>query len=481
METTNLQNVEEIRIELAPEEYMPEYEKQIKNLAKNLHIKGFRQGKVPTTYIKARFGQELLTELIREKIQKKVDEFFKGSENKYIHPILHVEDNLNFITEGKTYNILYKAHLRPSFEGVELIKLSEFEIPEVILNEATISRILDESLRSGKSEEKDTVPEEGDFAVYLKTTDEEENERLLFLNGILNSIEFPGLREFLTGKKTGETVELPLTDLGGGIFLALKKLSFYLPEDDPRFQLLSDTPVKVVISKIFRFEPISIESEEFLKRWGFKEPVSEEQIKETMFNYYQRNFGQIRRNFYVFFQLINKLIETFPDLIDSSFVKFYAEYLEKEHQEYIQKQGHVNDPALQWLLKRDTSFPYHYERLARYYLYRRLLFVLIAEKYPKYHVSNEEVDNVIKEEVRRSLESRQEGEQAISEDQVDLVTQVLKQQNPNLFEQTRFELMLNQIYQLVINELPHTIEKMPIEELNERYFAVAFQLRAPID
>jgi len=479
METTKHCRVEDIKIELSPEEYLSEYERKIKDLAKSLRVKGFRVGKVPVTYVKARFGQELLTEIVREKMQEKVKTFFQEQENQFLHPILLVESNMDFITEGKTYALHYKGHYLPALDTIDLTALQEIEVPEVILNEATLSRVIEESLRAGKAMLVETVPAEGDFGVLIKTTEEEEQERNIFLRGRLNTIDFPALREALAHKKLNDVVELHFAELGGGLFIALKNLHFYLPPDDPRFEHIATSPVKVIVKEIVRYEKVTLQDEGFLRRWGFSEPVPEEVIQKALLESLQKTYHRNLRNSYLLLQLVERLISQYPSLIDPAFVESYADYLRKDMEHAFRRIKESSES--EWMVQRIASIPDYYIRLARYSLYRRLLFQIIEANHPRYRVTDEDVEEILKDEVRQTLMAkRAEGERTVSEEEVNAVTQALKHYNPDVFEKTHSQLTLDRIYALVTEQLPHKVVKMPIEVFHERYYALAFQLNAPL-
>jgi nitric oxide reductase large subunit len=135
----------------------------------------------------------------------------------------------------------------------------------------------------------------------------------------------------------------------------------------------------------------------------------------------------------------------------------------------------------EWIVQRIASFPDYYIRLARYSLYRRLLFQIIEANHPRYRVTDEDVEEILKDEVRQTLMAkRAEGERTVSEEEVNAVTQALKHYNPDVFEKTHSQLTLDRIYALVTEQLPHKVVKMPIEVFHERYYALAFQLNAPL-
>src|SRR6056297_1077698 len=67
-----------VKIEFEKEDYLPAYEKALKDYRKRVNLPGFRQGHVPMGIVKKRFGRsllademnQLLTQRLREHIEK---------------------------------------------------------------------------------------------------------------------------------------------------------------------------------------------------------------------------------------------------------------------------------------------------------------------------------------------------------------------------------------------------------------------------
>src|SRR6056297_1822544 len=64
-----------VKIEFEKEDYLPAYEKALKDYRKRVNLPGFRQGHVPMGIIKKRFGKSLLAEEINQLLNKTIRDY----------------------------------------------------------------------------------------------------------------------------------------------------------------------------------------------------------------------------------------------------------------------------------------------------------------------------------------------------------------------------------------------------------------------
>lgn len=72
-----LPNVLTLHLEFEPEDYTPDYKKEIVQLAKGINLPGFRKGHVPTGLIEKKYGDDLLRDVIQKKSETSINEYIE--------------------------------------------------------------------------------------------------------------------------------------------------------------------------------------------------------------------------------------------------------------------------------------------------------------------------------------------------------------------------------------------------------------------
>lgn len=133
-----------LSITLQPEDYLGEFDKELKKIASKAHIKGFRPGKTPVTVVKNLYGNEVLGDTVLKLFSQNVDNYLRENNIHFLgEPIAPEEYNFpRFnVRFPETYSFQVEMALVPPFElkteGIEAIsykitlseeeKNSEFE------------------------------------------------------------------------------------------------------------------------------------------------------------------------------------------------------------------------------------------------------------------------------------------------------------------------------------------------------------------
>ena len=144
-----------------------ELELRYEQIKKDVVLKGFRPGKVPTDIIKKQFGKavygEVIDKILKESSAKAIDE-------KKIRPALQPKIDLKSFGEGKDleYTISVTEFPEVKLDSLEKIKFDDYEI-KIDDNEAN-KRIKDIAKNQKNFIEVDDskVANEGDLISFLK-------------------------------------------------------------------------------------------------------------------------------------------------------------------------------------------------------------------------------------------------------------------------------------------------------------------------
>lgn len=66
-----------IKIQLAETDYLPKVEEKVREYSRKMHIKGFREGKVPTGVVKKMYGRTILVEEVNHLLSHSVSDYIK--------------------------------------------------------------------------------------------------------------------------------------------------------------------------------------------------------------------------------------------------------------------------------------------------------------------------------------------------------------------------------------------------------------------
>ena len=236
-----------------------ELEQRYEQIKKDVVLKGFRPGKVPTEIIKKQFGKAVYGEVI-DKILK--ESSTKAINDKKIKPALQPKIDLKTFGEGKDleYTISVTEFPEVKLESLDKIKYDEYEIK---INESETNNRIKEIAKSQKNfieVDPSKVANEGDLISfdYKATVDGnqfEGNEGKNTQLEIGKDLFIKGFDKQLIKSKKGDEIKVEVT----------------LPENFPKKELIGKKGV--FICKInFVKKPKEVEvNDEFAKTLGAKD------------------------------------------------------------------------------------------------------------------------------------------------------------------------------------------------------------------
>ncbi|MHA7872418.1 MAG: trigger factor [Hyphococcus sp.] len=193
---------------------------RLEEIKGQVHLKGFRKGKAPVSFLKKMYGKGMMGEIVQEIVQETAQKAFTDRDLKPAsapHP--HFHSDMEDVIAGKA-DLEYDVHaeILPDFEPMDVatLKLTRpvAEIPEEDIQEA-LQRIADQQT-TYKPRKETQKSKKGDMLTidYLGRIDGEafdggEGEKV---DIVLGSDTFiPGFEKQLTGSKAGEDVEVKVT------------------------------------------------------------------------------------------------------------------------------------------------------------------------------------------------------------------------------------------------------------------------------
>lgn len=321
----------QLSITINKEDYLPSFEKSLKDYSKKANIPGFRKGMVPSGLIKKMYGSSLFTDEILRIVDKEVFTYIETEKLEIFAQPLPVDFNLQQldVNNPANYTFTFEVGMKPEVAVPELsketLKRYKVEVTEDMVNEE-VERL---KSRYGNMSEPETV--EGDDTVLNVTfieTDAAGNEiegGIRKDNSILVKYLKESFRANALGKKKDDTLQLSLDEA-----FEEKEKQWIL--QDLGLDSSTDKHFKLQITKLGLVEPRELNEEFFKQLFPNDEVNTEEDFRNRVRQDLQNQWDSESRN-----QLQHSLYHV---LLNHTQIDFPAEFLKR----WLKTQGKDNQP-----------------------------------------------------------------------------------------------------------------------------------------
>jgi trigger factor len=290
MSTVTRENIgllnDKIVVKIEKSDYLPSFEKSLKEYGKKANIPGFRKGMVPTSLIKKMYGNSVFTDEVLKGVEKKLTDYLSTEQLEIFAQPLPLPENdasqLN-MTQPQDYSFAFEVGLKPAFTLPELSSLTptryQIAISDEMLNEE-IERLRQ---KNGTMTDPETVTgEDNVLNVTFLETDSlgnilEGSEAKD--NSLLVKYFSPEFRPQLIGKKAGDEFNMQLLtafeEKERGWILQDLKLTKESAADAEKY-------FKLVIVKVGLLEKANLDDTFFKKVYPNKSFVSEAEFREAV-------------------------------------------------------------------------------------------------------------------------------------------------------------------------------------------------------
>lgn len=309
-----------LNITINKEDYLPSFEKSLKDYSKKANIPGFRKGMVPAGLIKKMYGSSLFTDEVLKTVDKEVFKFIETEKLDIFAQPLPVDFNLQQldVNNPENYTFTFEVGMKPEVSvpdlALESVKRYKVTVSDEMLTEEV------ERLRSryGNMSEPETV--QGDETVLNVTfieTDASGNEAeggIRKDNSILVKYFKDSFRANALGKKKDDTIQLSL-DEG----FDEKEKQWIL--QDLGLDTSTDKHFKLQITKLGLVEPRELNEEFFTQLFPNEEIKTDEDFRNRVRDELQKQWDAESRN-----QLQHTLYHV---LLDKTQIDFPADFLKR--------------------------------------------------------------------------------------------------------------------------------------------------------
>ncbi len=154
---------DKLTVNVSKEDYMPSFEKSLKNYAKNANLPGFRKGMVPSGLIKKMYGQSVFTDEVLRTVEKELNDYVSNEQLDILAQPLPVDNDSRLlnVNEPGDYTFSFEIGLKPE------INVDWNEMKGTFYKITVADDILEDEVnrlrnRFGKMTEPETVTNEED-------------------------------------------------------------------------------------------------------------------------------------------------------------------------------------------------------------------------------------------------------------------------------------------------------------------------------
>ncbi len=327
---------DKITIKITAADYLPVFEKKVKEYTKTMNVPGFRKGMVPAGIVKKMYGVSIYTDEVLKTVEKELYGYLQTEKPEIFAQPMALETNtakLDF-NKPEDYEFGFEIGLKPSFE-LPAFNKAAVTLHKVTVTDAMLQEELDNLLKkAGKLTEPETIelPETMLNIVFAPATADgnkiegvETKQQSLLLSYFSTDTQ-----NALKGKKKGETVGIQL-----GKSLADSQLQMVAKDFELTAEEASDKYFELTIEKISIVEPAELNEELFEKVFPGAAIATVEEFKAKLREDIEKAWLGQSRN-----QLHDQL---YHFLLDNTKMEFPATFLKRWLQVGGEKQKTIEE------------------------------------------------------------------------------------------------------------------------------------------
>jgi trigger factor len=318
MSTVTRENIgllnDKITVTVNSGDYMPAFDKQLKQFAKNANIPGFRKGMVPAGVVKKMHGPAIFADEVMRSVERKLVDYLQNEKlDIFAQPIPSEEnsaDQLN-MNAPSDYSFYFEVGLKPEFSldlSTETLNRYKVDVTGEMVNDE-VERL---RTRLGKMSEPEVVDnEENVLNVTFRAEGAEDGAGKE--NSLLVKYFSPAFREKLMGLKKDDSLVLDL------------RTAF---DDKEREWVIKDLgidasdesqlgkPYRMTLAKVGLVEKRELNEEFFKEAFPNREIKTEEEMRNLIREDIQKQWDNHARNLLhheIYHMLLDKTEMDFPE------------------------------------------------------------------------------------------------------------------------------------------------------------------------
>jgi trigger factor len=313
---------DKLTVKLTKEDYLPAFEKKLKEYGKTANIPGFRKGMVPTGMIKKMYGAGIFSDEVLRTIEKELYAYLdKERPSIFAQPLpLDGEMSKLDMNNPSDFDFAFEIGLKPELNLPDFSKGKFTNHKVAVTDEMVNEEISRMQLKAGKMKEKETIDNEEDVVNVLFTESDENGIEIE--NGIVkeNSVIVKyfnaAMQAQLMGKKVGDSFVFQLAKTFEGDKLAMMLQDLGFAKDDTA---AAEKYFKLEIKSIGIIEKRDLEESFFEEVYPGKGIKTAEELQTGLKEELEKYWGSQSRN-----QLHDQL---YHFLLDETKIEFPKPFL----------------------------------------------------------------------------------------------------------------------------------------------------------
>ena len=220
MATVTKENIgllhEKLTVKLEKTDYLPSFEKALKEYSKKANIPGFRKGMVPAGLIKKMYGPSLFTDEVLRSVDRELIGYLQNDKLDIFAQPLPLETDIRQldVNNPADYTFHFEIGMKPEFQLADLGTAKTTRYVVAVTDEMINNEIARLQNRYGNMQDQDTVSIE-DNVLNINFTEVDENGNAVENgiqkdNSLLVKYFKEGFRSELIGKVTNDFVIVQL-------------------------------------------------------------------------------------------------------------------------------------------------------------------------------------------------------------------------------------------------------------------------------
>jgi trigger factor len=202
---------DKITVKVVQDDYLPSFEKALKEYSKKANIPGFRKGMVPPGLIKKMYGNSVFADEVLRSVEKELTKYMQDEKlDIFAQPLPLPENDARQINMGKLdeYSFAFEVGLKPDFALQDLAAAHPIRYKVEVSEEMVQEEVDRLQIRHGKMTDPQSVTgEDNVLNVTFSESDEQGNViegGIHKDNSLLVKYFSPAFRETLLGKAAGD-------------------------------------------------------------------------------------------------------------------------------------------------------------------------------------------------------------------------------------------------------------------------------------
>jgi len=206
-----------LTVKVTKEEYLPTFEKKLKEYSKTANIPGFRKGMVPAGMIKKMYGPSIFNDEVLRAVEQKLYAYLNEEKPDIFAQPLPLEKDLNKldVNNPADYDFGFEIGLKPAFELPALTKETLTYHSVAVTDEMVNEEINRMQIKGGKMTEPEVIDNEENVLNVLFTESDKAGHiiegGITKENSVLLKYMTAKMQKELMGKKAGDSTVFQLS------------------------------------------------------------------------------------------------------------------------------------------------------------------------------------------------------------------------------------------------------------------------------